>query len=492
MQRPVLQWYTKIVNPEKDFFLNITLIEPTGYRRKKAGLGVSVPMFPHIGLAYIASVLKTYATIRVIDVPQASIKEIATTLSDPSDYTLCTVTSYNYLDSCALAHDFALSEKSRLVIGGPHVSIVKEAVFRDGPWHAAVAGEAELILKELIELYPNFDKPIPGLLLPENTMYRNAERISDLDSLPCPDYSAFPMRLYPYHVLLTSRGCPFTCSFCAAPVINGTQWFFRSIDSVIEEMNSISSNYGNKPFHINDDNFTLKRERVIEFCERLISQKKSYRWVAQGVRADKIDFAQLRLMHRAGCERISLGVESASPEVLSAIGKRESIGQIRKAIALARNAGMDVLSMFVIGTHQDTLERTRMSFDFVRKNSLYPVDFYQLIPYPGTVEWEKAAENGRLLTDDYREFDHYSSEPVFETDAFTADERRTAQIEAVALVKEMERKWFWKKHCRFFYPHLLMYRSLSEIYNEVQFLLKRFSFALVTRLKGRSKDTAPY
>ena len=465
----------------KNSIPTFTLIEPTGYRKKKAGIPVPPSYFPHIGLAHLAAVLKLLGNVRVIDVAQTPVSKIGTLLNDPSDFTLFTSTSFNYLDAREIAVDYSLADKSRLIIGGPHVSIVKKEVFADGPWHLAVAGEGELLLEDIITNYPSFEKPIPGLLFPDKDIYSPSQRIDSLDSLPRPDYSAFPMGQYSNHVLLTSRGCPFSCSFCAAPVINGPKWFYRSIPDVIDEMNEIVHTYGDKVIHLNDDNFTLRRERVIEFCENIINGKKRFRWVAQGVRADKIDMMQLRLMHRAGCERISIGVESADPEVLAAIGKRESVEQIRKAIWMARDAGIEVLSMFVIGTRNDTLDKTRVSFDFVKRNALYPVDFYQIIPYPGTKEWDSARKKGRFLVDDYRQFDHYSEDPVFETDTFTAQQRKSATVEAASIRKQMERKWFWIKHLRFFLPHLLIHRTITEIKEELRFLLFRVFSAIKKR-----------
>lgn len=411
---------------------------------------------------------------------QVSRDEVETQLSVKSDFTLISTTSFNYLDAKAMAQDFSIADHSRIILGGPHVSIVKEEVFNDGPWHAAVAGEGEKVIVHALN--DKLPESVPGLIVPDSSGNQPPERIADLDSLARPYYSLFPMHKYPNHVLLTSRGCPFSCSFCAAPVINGSRWYYRSIPDVIDEMSALRTDFGDKLFHLNDDNFTLRRERVLEFCELLLKKNNNFRWVAQGVRADRVDSRLLRLMHKAGCQRISIGVESADPSVLAAIGKKESVSQIEKAIHLARDAGLEVLSMFVIGTSSDSLAATRKSFEFVRRNTLFPVDFYQLIPYPGTLEWQDAQKRGRFLLKDYREFDHYSREPVFETDQFTAQERKTAVLEASLLVKQMEKKWFWKKHLRFFLPHLLIHRSFHEIIEETSYLLRRISGSIKKRV----------
>lgn len=447
--------------------MKIALIDPTGFRKINNHQWVNPNIMANIGLAYIASVLKQKHQVCILDVSHSSKTEIAELINWKPEFFGFTISSYNYLDAVSLIQAFGLKQKGRIFAGGHHASIVQQEIFKEGVWDFAFLGEAE----KAVHSYFNEGIQNPeGFLEPGSIQAQAGPRIKDLDSLPFPDFGAFVKYPYEYHPLITSRGCPFSCSFCASSTLWGKQWVARNPESVIEEILQVKKNFGDRIFHVNDDNLTLVREHAEKFCQGLLRKNKPIRWVAQGVRADRVDKKLLLLMKKAGCIRFSIGVESANETVLKNIGKKETLAQIKQCLKDARAIGLDCLAMFMIGNEGDTARTLQETFDFIRKEQIYPFDFYMLLPYPGTPIWEKTKH---LIKEDYRTFDHYSSKPVFSTPEFSFEERVAAKKESENLKKEMDRQVFIKKHLLFFLPPYLFYHSKQEIKNEFLFLISK-------------------
>lgn len=461
--------------------MKIALMDPSGFKPLLNNKQVMPNIMPNIGLAYIASILKQKHDVRILDVSFSSKAEIAQFLNWEPNFYGFTVSSYNYLDAVCLIQTYRLKQKARIFAGGHHVSIVKEEIFKDGVWDFAFLGEAE----KTVHSYFNEGIQNPaGTIAPGSTQTEAPSRIADLDLFPFPEFGAFVKYNYEYHPLITSRGCPFSCSFCASSALWGKKWFARNPKNVVEEILWVKKNFGDRIFHVNDDNLTLIREHAEGFCEGLLKKGKPIRWIAQGVRADRVDKKLLRLLKKAGCIRFSIGVESASETVLKNIGKKETLAQIKQCLKDARAIGLDCLAMFMIGNEGDTSKTLQETFEFIKREQIYPFDFYMLLPYPGTPIWEKTKH---LIKEDYRTFDHYSNKPVFSTPEFSQEERIAAKEESEKLKKEMDRRTFIKKHLLFFLPPNLFYHSLEEIKKELAFLYsKRKGF--VKKLKKAVSD----
>ncbi|MCK4732577.1 MAG: radical SAM protein, partial [Methanophagales archaeon] len=232
--------------------------------------------------------------------------------------------------------------------------------------------------------------------------------------------------------LLTSRGCPHHCIYCAVGVIWGRRVRFRSVTNIIEEIKYAQANYNwhHKPFTIQDDCLNANVHRALEFCERIIHDKIDITWSCPGIRADNMPLELAMKMKMAGCVGVSIGVESADPQVLKNIKKGETIEQISDGIKNLIRAGIRVNGGFMIGNPGDNLQTIKKSIEFIRKSSLSTAYFNTALPYPKTELWDFVQKQGHFLNDDYTNFHHFSREPIFETDDFPRAERIKAYMMA--------------------------------------------------------------
>ena len=329
-----------------------------------------------------------------------------------------------------------------IVVGGPHVSVARQDVLSESWVDFAVYGEGEIPLLALVHLIEKHGHTDPKQLRKiDGLIFRDGDevltnppqaRIKDIDSLPLPPYDLFPMESYESHSLVTSRGCPFACAYCASAAIFGRNWIAKTPQRIIEEIEDLIAKWGKKPFHIVDDTFNLKTERVKEFCRLLIDKEINIQWGALGIRADKTDTRMLRLMKESGCHSVGVGIESANPQVLKNVGKGETIEQIVEGVKRIRKAQIKVGASFMIGNPGDTPKTITQSITLAKSLGLNSFRFYMAVPFPNTKLWDFVEQHGQFLRKDYENFHDYSEEPLFETDVFSFQER----IEAYKAAKK--------------------------------------------------------
>src|SRR5690606_28491052 len=162
--------------------------------------------------------------------------------------------------------------------------------------------------------------------------------IRKIDELPMPAYDLFEMDAYPIHRLVTSRGCPYKCSFCSSAVVWEFKWKKRSPKSLVAEIKYLVDNYGRKTFFFNDDSFNMDMKRAEGICDELINQKLNILW-STPLRADRITPKMAKKMKKAGCYNVGVGIESANNSLLERMSKQTSIEEITQGIRTFRNAG---------------------------------------------------------------------------------------------------------------------------------------------------------
>jgi radical SAM superfamily enzyme YgiQ (UPF0313 family) len=276
-----------------------------------------------------------------------------------------------------------------------------------------VRGEGEEATRELIE---NIEKGAPlsevkGITFRERNEIIDTEPrsfIKNIDEIPFPSRDLLPMHLYKfngvkYATMLTSRGCPFKCSFCSSSRLFGGIWRGRSPENVLEEMKIIHEEYSVRNIEFIDDTFTLNQERAEKICDGIIKQGWDVSWGASS-RADTLSRRLAEKMKKAGCWIIYLGIESGSQKILDAIGKRITLEQVKKAVKILKDAGIQILGSFIIGFLQDTKETIKETIKFAKSLSLDYAQFSILTPYPGTPIFDYAKKHGMLLTEDWSKY----------------------------------------------------------------------------------------
>ncbi|MFH1836426.1 MAG: radical SAM protein, partial [Methanobacteriota archaeon] len=420
--------------------MKVVLIDPPGIQE---GLNV--------GLAYLSGSLKHDGhEVKVFDLNNNSIKKDAW-LDEVEEFNPRIVGISVKSSTFFNASEIADAVKSRMpdvliVGGGPHPTIVGNSFTDKAPsFTFGIMGEGEDVFPRLVQAIAE-GKPtsINGVFKAGRKKEVSPVFVRDLDKIAFPAYESFTniretMARVRYPVL-TSRGCPYQCTYCSVSAISGHKWRTRSLENVVSEIVEARRRYRIKAFEIVDDNFTVDVARAKEFCRMLIERNVKLSWSCpNGIRMDRIDFELAVLMREAGCELVMVGVESADEEVFKGIQKGESLTDIEEGIRTLQKAGIQVGGYFIIGLPGDSVNSTKKSVEFAKKTGLNPAHFNMLVPYPGTPLWDWVLENGRMLAD-YKEGRHFigKPEPVFETDDFPAKDRVKAYYMANTLLKQWE------------------------------------------------------
>lgn len=385
---------------------------------------------PRLGLPQLAAILKKaghedvtvycedLAPINTDDVCSADLVGISTTTSTAmAAYRLGALVKRK-------------NPKAVVLIGGVHVTFMPDEPFNETfcrQWEIpfpvcdhVVKGEAENIILPLIHSYEDGHVPDPIL----GTTLRNdfSERIDykktvqNIDDLPFPDLECIVGK-EKIHIapIVTSRGCPFDCTFCSVIEMFSQKMRYRSIDiddprSVITEMKQLRDSGKLKKassVFFYDDNFNAYNKRTKELLENIIRANVVPKaWTAQ-VRATEIvrDRELLELMRRTNCVMLYLGLESINPKTLLEYNKKQSVEQIVEAIQILKEYGIRAHGMFVFGADGDTAESIRMTADFVIKNNLSTVQFMILTPLPGTRYFQQLHDQGRIFDYDWSRYD---------------------------------------------------------------------------------------
>jgi radical SAM superfamily enzyme YgiQ (UPF0313 family) len=413
--------------------MKICFVDPTGIH-----FGLNA------GIGYIVSYLKDihgHKNIKVFDFNNKT-DNISSRIKEIRNFDVVGFSLLSY--TCKSAINIAKQVKTKsniLIAGGPHISIDGRNFLKiNEMFDIGVVGEGEessaSILK-CIEKKESYDS-IRGIFLrKENDIIFTGEpkRIIDLDALPYPDYSSFDsttLNRISNYPLVTSRGCPYQCTYCCVGRASGKRWVARSVDNIIVELKKAKDIFRFDRFNIQDDNFSLDMDRAKCLCDELIKHNINLRWSCfNGIRADKIDNELMGKMKKSGCFAISVGIESAVEKEFSAIKKGEDFSVILKTIQIAHANNFFVTGNFIIGLPYSTLESVRRSIKFARDLKLEACIFNLLVPFPGTEIWEWVQKYGKILRD-WRDSFTIGRRPVvvFETEEFKEEERLKAYYEA--------------------------------------------------------------
>lgn len=412
----------------------ILLIDPCGWQ----GGVTSDNVFPNIGIAYLTAALRAAGhDVHVADMNnQAMADEDIVRLMRSEQIQIVGISVKTATMGAARRLGTLLKQHldCTILLGGAHASLAADLLVHE-PWVDHVfLGEAE-------ENLPSFcngpghgaHQDLGGVWSRGGPPARPAY-VRDLDDLPFPDYSLFPQRvkdavrlIYP---LVTSRGCVYDCIYCSVPAISGKRYRKRSPNNILAELKMAADRYGAFEFCIIDDSFNLDMTRAKEFCRLLLQQEMHLRWSCpNGLRADQVDDELADLMFRSGCYSVMLGVESGDAQIFDSICKGETLEDIRRGITIFQNVGIQVGGYFLIGLPGDSMLSQQRSVEFARQQGIV-AHFNMLIPYPGTPLWEWVRANGRMLRDSEDGL-HFADSagkvtPVFETDGFSASERKRA------------------------------------------------------------------
>jgi anaerobic magnesium-protoporphyrin IX monomethyl ester cyclase len=303
-----------------------------------------------------------------------------------------------------------------VVVGGAHVTFQDEQVLRECPEiDVVVRGEGEVTMYVLLERIRNqqpYDRVQGTTIRAGNAIIRNPDRpyVVNLDDLPFPAYDTlnlpwyFPKgkRIAP---MITSRGCPYQCTFCSSSRITGKRWRGRSPMNVMQEVTLLRDRYGVQDITFIDDLFTFDYRRVEEICSSMTQEADDIGWTCSS-RADIMARhpEMTDWLKAAGCHTLYMGAESGSQRILNRIKKGIRLSQVISAVKRAKKVGLEVVLSFILGIPGETREDIQSTIDFACKLDPDLAQFTICTPYPGTPMYDEAKEKRWLSVSDWSKF----------------------------------------------------------------------------------------
>ena len=361
-----------------------------------------------------------------------------------------------------------------VVMGGFHPTALPEEVLKFDCVDLVVIGEGEHTFRELVQNGP--DRNVKGLAWQENggIVYTGKrDLIDNMDSIAFPLRTLRPSRFgekgldYTIDTIYTSRGCPWSCSFCANDKMH-QRWRGRSPENVVEEIALLHDPKKKKLLKIWDANFLTNIKRAEAICDLMIDRGLTNFRIMTETRAKDVVRAEriLGKLNSVGLKKVGLGIESPNPETLAKMNKQNSLEDVSKAIGLLQKFGVGAEGYFIIGNQTDTVEDTMTYPAFAKSLGLKQALFMAMTPYPGTRIFEEYRSEDNITSYDWDLYNNFS--PVV----------RTSGMDTSVLVKMMA-------YCNVAF---CSYRSMLKRENErgvlIVFLQDLFQLAFLMRVNS--------
>ncbi len=354
----------------------------------------------------------------------------------------------------------------KTIFFGIHVTALPGETFKENPDVEFLAcGEPEYTVRDFaLALRGNLPLGgVKGLVYKaEGAVIRNEKRplIKNLDELPDPAWDLVNIEKYrlpitqkPFLLVLTGRGCPYSCVFCAAGAFYGKRARLRSPEKVVSEMKRVKEKYGVNDFLFWSENAISERKQICEISKGLAKEVPGVKWVCNG-RVDMVDEELLKMMKSAGCWMIGYGIEAGTDRVLGLMRKNTNIKDMERAVALTKKAGIEVTGHVIVGfpgeTREDILETSKL----VKKLDFDYVQVYCSVPFPGSALYGKAKSEGFIKTNDWSMFEQNFS--VMDTPRLSAGE---VMKERERMIKEfyLDPRKIFKTLCKIRSPREVMF-----------------------------------
>ena len=424
--------------------MKVLLINPPYFNSKYKFIGL---VAPPLGIAYIAAVLEEDGfDVKIIDAAALEMdwdtleNEIGKYSPDVVAITALTPTIEKALKTAEIAKNTC--ESAKIVLGGYHPTFTYTALLKKDFIDIVVLGEGEYTMLELVRALEKKQdlREVKGIACIDfKTPPRNM--IEDIDSIPFPARHLLPMDTYkvlniklPTGTLISGRGCPFNCSFCASSAMHGQKIRFRSAQNIVDEIEHLIEDHDAEMIAFMEDTFTLSQDRVVEICDEIIKRDLDFFWGCTA-RVDTVSKPLLEKMREAGCITIFYGVESADQQLLDGMNKKISVDRIKKAFKLTKEADMRTIASVAIGMPGDTKENIEKTINFVKDLDASYALFSLATPYPGTAFYKEARDKNLIKVDDWSKYTLLS--PVLETVDCSLEE-----------LKKLQRKGFRKFYLR--------------------------------------------
>lgn len=416
--------------------MKIFLVTPSQYRVYGNFLAVD---YPSLSLAYLGAVLLKYGhSVRIGDIDADKISErsfINTIKAENYDLVGITATTPIFKEAVKLSRLVKEHSNAFTVLGGMHASVMPQEAMKFNSVDFVVKGEGEKTLIELVNYLEGRVKleDVDGIYYRKNgkvAKTKDRELICNLDEIPFParhlhrnqNYTYPDTLTAPVFPIITSRGCPSRCTYCATNIIFQHKFRMRTPENIVNEIEFLVKKYKAREIHIWDDNFTFMKSRVIEIKDEIKKRNLRLKFAfPNGIRVDRVDKDILKALKEMGTYSISFGIESGSKKTLNRIKKGLRLELVEEVFKITRKLGMEIWAFFMLGLPDEDEERIRETIDFAKKSNPDIAKFHILKPYPGTKVYEELLSENLILDHD---FDNYGihTPPVHRLKSLTADQ----------------------------------------------------------------------
>ena len=417
--------------------MKVLMINPPYNSSKYKFIGL---VAPPLGIAYIAAMLEINGIkVKILDAPAHEIdhetvkNEIKMYSPDIVAVTSVTPTIGSALKTAQISKE--VCPNAITVLGGYHPTFTYQEVLKNDFVDIVVCGEGEQTMVELVEAIGNGRSlsEVNGIAT-KNFKTSPRSIIEDLDTIPFPARHLLPMDEYKIlnmklttGTIVSGRGCPYKCSFCASSAMHGHKLRLRSAENVVDEMEHLVSDHDIEMVAFMDDTFTINNSRVYDICKTMKDRGLENYWGCTA-RVDTISEKLLKAMKDAGCITMFLGVESADQQLLNQVNKKTNINRIKKTFELTKKYGMRTIASVVLGMPGDTKRSIMSTIKFVKSLEPSYAVFSLATPYPGTDFYFKAASENLIKINDWSKYTLLS--PVLETVDCSMEELKKLQKKA--------------------------------------------------------------
>jgi len=398
---------------------------------------------PPMGLALIAAVLEREGypvTVLEADALKLQPEDVVPLVTDADVIGLTAMTPTINTAIATACHLKKAYPDLPVVLGGAHVTLLPEETLTTAPEiDIIVRGEGEQTIIDLLSALENKNPidNIPGISYRQDGKVVSNPVTSknvDLDSLPFLAYHLLPWRRYkphpphgralPFAAIITSRGCPYRCSYCSKPIF-GNKFRGQSPQRVVEEVAYLKKKFGIKEFAFYDDVFTLDKRRAHTIADEIIKRELKIHWTCE-TRVNLVDKELLRHIKQAGCYSIAYGIESGSQEILNTLDKDINLEQAEEAVHISREAGLQTIGYFMIGSPGESPETIRQTIEFAKRLELDFAQFAVTTPFPGTKLYDLYLDGRKDDNIPWENFMYAGSgtdiAPVFESSLLSRDD----------------------------------------------------------------------
>jgi len=396
----------------------IILVQPLGMNWEPGRKDMSrvANIMPPIGLCSLAAWVEKHGQkADVCDLyafPDSEGRLLETIQAERPEFVGFSVTTSGFFDALRLAREVkARAPRTKTIFGGVHVSALGDELMRSYPEiDYAVAGEGEEALLDLMVREGATPFAKGGIFYRQDGEVRWSGKVvplPDLDLLPFPDYSKLegfpreyklPLFSYPHApatIAVTSRGCVYSCTYCDRSVF-GRSYRYHSSAYLIDWFRFLSGRFGIRHLNLYDDNMTINRGRVLEFCQALTAARLPLTFNCAS-RAELLDRELLQALKKAGCWTISLGIESGDPGLLQRHRSHAAdLDVIRDRVELIRRMGLRVKGLFMIGLPGETEDSIRRTRDYILSLPLDDFNLTKFTPFPGSSCYAGLRDEGEL------------------------------------------------------------------------------------------------